>query len=151
MSAPRRRVLSVFLVLGLILAVPASASACDGCTPGFWKTNTAAWGPTGYSPGQTYGSVFASAPSDLAGMTLLEVASNGGGGTSALGRHSVAALLNLAHPDVANPPGWDVAALISAVNTAFASGSTSVIESLHGTLEALNEARCPLDADEAAA
>ena len=84
-------------------------------------------------------------------MTLLEVADLGGGGANALGRHSVAALLNLAHPDVANPPGWDVAALISAVNTAFASGSASVIESLHGTLEALNEAGCPLNADEAAA
>lgn len=151
MGASRRRLLSVALVLGLILAVPASASACDGCTPGFWKNNTGAWGPTGYSPGQTYGSVFAMAPSSLAGMSLLDVASNGGGGENALGRHSVAALLNLAHPDVANPPGWDVMALINAVNTAYGSGSASVMESLKDTLEALNEAGCPLDADESAA
>jgi hypothetical protein len=82
-------------------------------------------------------------------MTLLDAMSASGGSTEAMVRHSVAALLNLAHPDVANPPGWDVGALVAAVNTAFA--SPDMIESLHGTLEALNEAGCPLNADEAAA
>lgn len=145
----RRRFLVLPLVLGLILAVPASASACDGCTPGFWKNNTGAWAPTGYSPGATYGSVFAGAPSDFAGLTLLDAMSASGGETAALVRHSVAALLNLAHPDVANPPGWDVPALINAVNAAFA--SPDMVSSLHDTLEALNEAGCPLNADESAA
>jgi hypothetical protein len=145
----RRRFLVLPLVLGLILAVPASASACDGCTPGFWKNNTGAWAATGYSPAQTYGSVFGGAPAPYASMTLLDALSADGGSTGALVRHSTAALLNLAHPDVANPPGWDVGALITAVNTAFA--SPDMIESLKNTLEALNEAGCPLNADEAAA
>jgi hypothetical protein len=148
MRPVRRRLLAIPLVLGLILAVPASASACDGCTPGFWKNNAGAW-PAPYTTSTTYGSVFAGAPEPYASMTLLQALELGGGGADALVRHSAAALLNLAHPDVANPPGWDVGALQTAVNTAFA--SPDMIESLHMTLEGLNEAGCPLDADEAAA
>jgi hypothetical protein len=143
-----RRFLVLPLVLGLILAVPASASACDGCTPGFWKNNPGQW-PAPYTTSTTYGSVFAGAPAPYASMTLLDALSADGGSTGALVRHSTAALLNLAHPDVANPPGWDVTALVNAVNAAYA--SPDMIESLKNTLEALNEAGCPLNADEAAA
>ncbi|HSN89020.1 MAG TPA: hypothetical protein VL025_19810, partial [Thermoanaerobaculia bacterium] len=58
----------------------------EGCTPGYWKNHTDSWAGTGYSPGQTTGSVFsgASAFPSLASQTLLQ-SLQGGGGPGTLG------------------------------------------------------------------
>jgi hypothetical protein len=73
-------------------------------------------------------------------MTLLQVLNLGGGGLNALGRAAVAALLSAASPDV----DYDltVAQVISAFNTAYASG---VYEPTKDRLDALNNQGCPLD------
>ena len=70
----------------------------EGCTLGYWKNHTDRW--TCYSTCTLYGSVFTNAPSQLSGLTLLEVLNLGGGGINNLGRQSVAALLNTCHADV---------------------------------------------------
>ncbi|MDH3224417.1 MAG: hypothetical protein OEO23_11935, partial [Gemmatimonadota bacterium] len=65
----------------------------EGCTPGYWKQphHFDSW--TGYDPEDLFSSAFEDA---FPGMTLLEVLKQGGGGLKALGRHTVAALLNAA-------------------------------------------------------
>jgi hypothetical protein len=72
-------------------------------------------------------------------MTLLQVLGQGGGGLKALGRHTVAALLNAASPDVAS--GYTTAQVIAAFNAAFASGNYTA---LHDEFEDANEQGCPL-------
>jgi hypothetical protein len=67
-------------------------SGGTGCTPGFWKNSTGSWAGTGYSPSDLFDTVFG--VNLFPGKTLLQVASTGGGGFEALGRHAVAALLN---------------------------------------------------------
>lgn len=73
----------------------------EGCTPGYWKQKQHfdSWTNPPYDPDN----MFVSAGFDDAfpGMTLLEVLKQGGGGLKALGRHTVAALLNTASDGVA--------------------------------------------------
>ena len=77
------------------------------------------------------------------GMTLLQVLGQGGGGLKALGRHTVAALLNGANPNVSsNMTAGDV---INAFNAVFPGGD---YETLHGRLAAFNEQGCPLGRNE---
>jgi hypothetical protein len=119
----------------------------EGCTPGYWKNHLDSWGPTGYSPSQTVGSVFAGTGS-LAGDTLLEALSYGGGpgvegAKMILLRAAVASLLNAAHPDVSFGP--DAATVIAAVNAAIASGDRETMLSLASDLDARNNAGCPLN------
>jgi hypothetical protein len=84
------------------------------CSPGYWKQpqhfgsypwQTDPWGllnpsqqvvPVDYQglDATLYGSIFSSAPAELAGLTFPEVISLGGGGIYALGRQSAAAYLN---------------------------------------------------------
>jgi hypothetical protein len=64
-----------------------------GCTPGFWKKKP--W-PASVNPSATLGATFTGVPANLAGVTLLDALSLGGGGVYALMRHGVAALLNAA-------------------------------------------------------
>jgi hypothetical protein len=121
----------------------------EGCTPGYWKNHPAAWGPTGYSQGQTLESVF-NVPDSL-GMdnVTLQSALQGGGGSGLTGaakillRASVASLLNAAHPGVsfADSP----ASVISAVNAALASGSRSTMLDLATELDNANNEGCPLN------
>jgi hypothetical protein len=42
----------------------------SGCTPGYWRNHTDDWAAAGYQPTQTVGSVFGSAPGELAGDSL---------------------------------------------------------------------------------
>jgi hypothetical protein len=74
------------------------------------------------------------------GMTLLEVASLGGGGLNALGRHAVAALLNAASPDV--DYNLTTTQVIDGFNDAFAAGDYGTQKDL---LETYNELGCPLN------
>jgi hypothetical protein len=72
-------------------------------------------------------------------MTLLEVLQQGGGGLNALGRHTVAALLNAASDDVAFGPTPQQ--IIDAFNAVFPGGDYSTLKN---RLERLNEQGCPL-------
>ena len=112
--------------------------AGEGCTPGYWKQphHFDSW-PAAYLPSDLFSSVFDDA---FPGMTLLEVAAQGGGGLKALGRHTVAALLNAASGGVSY--GLTVSEVVNGFNAAFASGD---YETFKGQLELLNEAGCPLN------
>jgi hypothetical protein len=66
----------------------------QGCTPGYWKQpqHFDSW-PAPYSPNDQFSLYFENA---FPGQTLLQILSQGGGKLIALGRHTVAALLNAA-------------------------------------------------------
>jgi hypothetical protein len=112
----------------------------EGCTPGYWKNHTIyknrnAW--VTYTPDQTFNSVFENA---FPGKTLLQVLKQGGGGLYALGRHTVAALLNAANPDVAYPltPGQ----VINKFNWVYPSNKRKY-NRLKRKFEKYNELGCP--------
>ena len=109
----------------------------QGCTPGYWKQSQHfdSWADAGYDPDQLFSSVFEDA---FPGMTLLQVLSTGGGGLNALGRHTVAALLNAANPNVS----YDVADVIGAFNAVFPGGD---YEGLKNIFAGFNEQGCPLN------
>ncbi len=122
----------------------------QGCTPGYWKNHTDSWPPTGYSSGQTVGSVFAQAATypSLSAATLLQALAFGGGsGVSGaaeiLLRAAVAALLNASHPSVDYPR--TPAGVISDVNAALATQNRDTMLALAATLDADNNLGCPLN------
>ena len=126
----------------------------EGCTPGFWKNNAKNWGASawvGYAPGDYFEVIFG-VDVTLRGQgkttyptpTLLEALDANGGGINALARHAVAALLNIANPDI----GYGIsstAALITMVHDAIESGDEAQIEALHMLLAEYNEAGCPIN------
>lgn len=114
----------------------------EGLTPGFWKTHSefgpaplAGWPATGYSPLDSYNSVFG--VSDDVGLTLLDALGRGGGGVNALGRHATAALLNAANPNV--DYAYTQAEVISLTQTAYASGNPTLIEGTKNLFAVQNE------------
>jgi hypothetical protein len=113
----------------------------EGCTPGYWKQTQHFDSWEGYTPGQLFSSVFEDA---FPGMTLLQVLSQGGGGTGAkaLGRHVVAALLNSASSGV----NYDMTTqeVIDAFNAVFPVTETEY-NALKDELEDLNQQGCPLN------
>jgi len=127
------------LLVGLMGVASVSASkkkGSEGCTPGYWKTHTEAWQV--YDPDQTFGSVgFES--SALSNMTLLAVLEQGGGGLAALGRHTVAALLNVAHDGV-DYPYTSTSTVIAQFNAA----NPDNIEGQKNIFAGFNELGCPL-------
>lgn len=112
----------------------------EGCTPGYWKQphHFDSW-TAPYTPGTMFSDVFEDA---FPGKTLLEVLSKGGGGLKALGRHTVAALLNAASADV----GYDlsVSEVINMFNSVYP-GSKASYNGVKDILEGFNELGCPLD------
>lgn len=112
----------------------------EGCTPGYWKQpqHLDSWVATGYAPTDIYSSVFGVGPN----VTLLEALNfNGAGATAtALAKHSTAALLNAAHPDV--DYDFTVAQVIAAVQAAFASGD---FEGVKDTFDFYNNQGCSID------
>ena len=109
----------------------------EGCTPGYWKQTQHFGNWTApYTPNTLFSAVFEDA---FPGMTLLQVLGQGGGGLNALGRHTVAALLNGANSNVSA----DLSAqqVIDAFNAVFPSGD---IDGLHTQLAGFNEQGCPL-------
>ncbi len=117
---------------------PPPPSGGEGCTPGYWKQahHLDSW--TGFSPTESYESVFgvdASFDKDLLGALQ-----QGGGGEKALGRHAVAALLNSASGGVSYD--YSTAEVIALVQGAYASGD---FEGAKNLLEAANESGCPLN------
>lgn len=132
-----------------MLAAPVSTGAWEnaGCTPGYWKNHTEAW--NGYSPTQTIGSVFSSAPAPYASMTLLQGLRLGGGpgiggATQILLRAAIAGVLN-EYPDSAHGK-------IDRTNAAMESGDRERILRLASRFDAQNNGACTItwEADDAA-
>lgn len=132
-------------VVSLTVAVPASGSANEGCTPGYWKQkhHFDSWEPTGYSPDDMYCETFGIA-CPHGDVTLLQALKQGGGGAHALGRHAVAALLNAAHPDVNN---YSVVWVTDAVECLYSSTCQPWVtfEAMKDEFESRNELGCPLN------
>lgn len=118
--------------------VKCETTGAEGLTPGFWKNNAAKHGASawvGYSPAQSVASVFGSAFGSRGSLTLADALGTGGGGLNALLRHSVAALLNAAHPDV--DYAMTTSQIVSAVQAAVAGGNVA-IEQLKNQLDGYN-------------
>ncbi len=129
---------------------PPPPPPAQGCTPGYWKNHLDAWGPTGFSPGQTVASVFSNATAfpTLANSTLKQGLSFQGGSTlqgaaEILLRASIAAVLNAANPGVNYP--LSTSSIVSQVNSALASNSRSTMLDLASALDANNNLGCPLN------
>jgi hypothetical protein len=112
------------------------ATSPQGCTPGFWRQehHYGSW-PLVYSPAQPFSSVFEDA---FPGLTLGEVVALGGGGLNALGRHTVAALLDSA--TLGSSYGLSQADVIAMFNAVFPGGD---YETLKDQFDALNNQGCP--------
>ncbi|MHC4447944.1 MAG: hypothetical protein ACYSXF_09220 [Planctomycetota bacterium] len=114
----------------------------EGCTPGYWKQpqHFDSW-TAPYTPKTLFSDVFEDA---FPGLTLLDVLNLGGGMLNALGRHTVAALLNGASAGVNY--GLTDAEVIDLFNDVFP-GSDDDYEALKDFFESLNERDCPLNGD----
>jgi hypothetical protein len=77
----------------------------------------------------------------FSGKSLLNVLKGGGGDLDALGRQTVAALLNSAHPELSSDYPYTTAQVISMFNAVFPGGD---YEALKDLFEAANTG-CPLD------
>lgn len=120
--------------------VPPPPQGGQGCTPGYWRQTQHfdSW-TSPYSPTTLFNSVFAGG---FPGKTLLEVVWMGGGGINALGRHSVAALLNAASAGVSYD--FSVAQAIARYNAAYL-GTKSQQNDAKNVFEMLNQQGCPLN------
>jgi cysteine-rich repeat protein len=111
----------------------------EGCTPGYWKQTQHFDSWVGYSPNQLFSSVFEDA---FPGLTLLQVLNLGSGSLNALGRHTVAALLNAASGDVNY--GQTPQDIIDAFNAVYP-GTAKEYETLKNSFVADNERGCPIN------
>jgi uncharacterized repeat protein (TIGR01451 family) len=112
----------------------------EGCTPGYWKQSQHfdSW-TAPLTPDTPFSDVFENA---FPGKTLLQVLKQGGGGLKALGRHTVAALLNAASPNVSYD--LSVADVIDQFNAVFP-GTKNAYNLLKNSFESFNEQGCPLN------
>jgi hypothetical protein len=131
----------------------------EGCTPGFWKQSQHfdSFGG-GFQPNQTMTQAFLNfggTPNfpniNESTITLVQALSTGGGGTNALLRHFIAAVLNAASPDV-DAKYENITEIVAAVKAALAGQPANLggevfnsVESLKNALEASNQAGCPLN------
>ncbi len=108
-----------------------------GCTPGYWKQSQHfdSW-PAPYRPDMMFDALpgFANA---FPGKTLLQVLGQGGGGRNALGRHTVAAILNSA-----SGFGLEIDELEWLFNSTY---NNRFAEAAKDILAFLNERGCPLN------
>lgn len=129
-----------FKWLTAALSVPDEERGGQGCTPGYWRQDHhfADW-TSPYAPDDLFSDYFEDA---FPGLTLLDVVSQGGGDLKALGRHTVAALLNAANGEVS----YDMTSqdVIDAFNAVYP-GSKGDYQTLKDELEAFNEQGCPLN------
>jgi len=109
----------------------------EGCRPRFWKQHPNAWSG-GYAPDTPFANVFDNA---FPGQTLVQVLRQKGGGLKALGRQTVAALLNSASPNVS----YDLSAqdVVSMFNTTYP-GSNSAYKTLKANFRRLSSQGCPM-------
>jgi hypothetical protein len=124
---------------------PGEGPSCEGCSPGFWKQpqHFFEW-PVPYGPDDLFAETSAEGlffEDAFPGMTLAQVMEEGGGELIALGRQTVAALLNGASPDVNYPlPPTEV---IGMFNDVFP-GSDAEYNALKDTFQEFNLEGCPL-------
>lgn len=118
---------------------PPPPTGTQGCTPGYWKQRQHfdSW-TSPYTPNTLFDDVFDDA---FPGKTLLQVLGQGGGGLKALGRHTVAALLNSAAGSGVDY-GMSATAVIDAFNAAYASSDYSTLKD---QFEGFNERGCNLN------
>jgi cysteine-rich repeat protein len=113
----------------------------EGCTPGYWKQPQHFDSyPAPRTPDTLFSSVFENA---FPGKTLLDVLSQGGGGLYALGRHTVAALLNAESAEVS----YDLlpSEIIELFNDVFPSDKDTYNGLKDDLFEHFNEQVCPLN------
>jgi hypothetical protein len=129
-----------FKWLAAALSVPDERGGGQGCTPGYWKQehHFADW-TAPYETDDLFSDHFDDA---FPGSTLVEVADGNGGGLIALGRHTVAAVLNAANPEVSYD--FTPQEVIDAFNAVYP-GSKGDYETLKNQLEDFNEQGCPLN------
>lgn len=121
-------------------AIPTTGGG-EGCTPGYWKQSQHFDSWVGYTQNQLFSSVFEDA---FPGKTLLEVISNGGNTAGeALGRHTVAALLNAA---AGSGVSYDLttAQVIAGFNAAWP-GTKNQLNAQKAIFAGFNEQVCPLN------
>ena len=106
-------------------------NGCQGLTPGFWKQCQHFQYWVGYSQSDSYNAVFG--VNDPGNPTLLGALQRGGGGSAALGRQAVAALLNAGNGNIAF--AFNRADVIAMVRYAYATGN---YENVKGVLEEQN-------------
>ncbi|MEN8205343.1 MAG: hypothetical protein ABFS24_04940 [Pseudomonadota bacterium] len=133
-------IISGVFISGTSVCAPPSGG--DGCTPGFWKQRQhfSAW-VAPYSPGTLFNDVFDNV-SRFNGLNLRQVLRAKGGGIYALGRHTVAALLNAANPDV--DYGMTAADVIDDFNAVFP-GTKAEYTAQKNIFAEANELGCPIN------
>ena len=118
----------------------------EGCTPGFYKNlskHRKAWG--GISPNDLFKDWFDNAfkKPEPDGLTLIQVLRQGGGGLKALGRHTVAALLNANNGDIAS--GMTVANVRDAFNDVYPALTKAEYTAQKNIFKDANESGCPIN------
>ena len=108
----------------------------EGCSHGYWKNHLDRW-PSAYEPDDLFSVHFADA---FPGMTLLDVLEERGGHLDALGRESVAAVLNAADPDVEY--AFTEEEVKAMFDTVF-QGADGDYDTLKDQFEAENQKDCP--------
>lgn len=125
---------------GVLVEYYNSRGEGEGCTPGYWKQphHFDSW-PAPYHPNHLFSAYFENA---YPGKTLLQVLSLKGNSTGleALGRHTVAALLNSASVGF----GLTSQQVIDAFNGVYP-GTKQGYNALKDQLAGLNEQGCPLN------
>jgi hypothetical protein len=141
------------LIIGVVGVATVSASkkkGSEGCTPGYWKQAqhfdswTAPYDPTDLFSATVGTRADASTTTfedAFPGMTLLQVLEQSGGGLAALGRHTVAALLNTASADV-DYAHTTTGFIVDEFNSVFPNGD---YEGLKNIYAGFNELGCPLN------
>ncbi len=119
----------------VVIPPPPPPPGGQGCSPGYWKNHNF---PAGYTKGQLFSSVFEDA---FPGKSLQTVLSTGGGGLTALGRHTVSALLNAAA--LGGNYELTTAQVIAKFNAVFPGGNYSALAAEFAALQDVNGRVCP--------
>jgi hypothetical protein len=129
----------------------------EGCTPGYWKTHSNAWG-CGYTTKTKFFDVF-TVITNYRGLpqktTMLDALNQNGGGYNALARQAVGALLNACHNGVDYPytPEEIKTAVVSMFNTGNATMGNKTfinVDTLKNEFNRANNLGCPLSNQSAA-
>jgi hypothetical protein len=124
-----------------LISVTPLARGGAGCSPGFWKnTNAANWQKAGYSPTTLFSAVFENA---FPGKTLEQVLGESGGGLNALGRQTVAALLNAGA--IGTDYEYSQQAVIDKFNAVFPNGNFEAQKADFEQYIDTNGRACPLN------
>ena len=131
------------------LSVPLSGGG-EGCTPGYWKQKHHFDSWVNFEPTDLFSDVFEETITIRYGKkrkkvedpTLLQALKAKGGGINALARHTVAALLNAASPDVSYDLSVDD--VIDDFQDVYP-GTKQEYNSLKGYFGSFNEQGCPLN------